>query len=318
MSDGNAALAIQGGPKAVTRDLSEILAWPIITKEEEDAVLEILRAGKMSGTEVTEQFEREFAAWHGVSFALAHNNGTSALHAAMWACGVGAGDEVIGPSLTMWASLLPALNLRASVVFADIDLRTLCLDPAGLEKLITPRTRAIVAVHYFGYPCDMDPICAIARKHGVKVIEDVSHAHGGLYKGRLVGTLGDVGAMSIMSGKALPCGEGGILITNDRQIYERSVAFGHYERTGSPGRYTNAKSAITDPELQRHAGSPIGGFKYRIHQLSSAVARVQLKHYRGRMAEIQAGMNRFWDLLDGVPGVGAHRPPRNSGSTMGG
>jgi dTDP-4-amino-4,6-dideoxygalactose transaminase len=301
-------LALFGGKKAVQTDPGDIFRWPIITKEDEDAALEVLRAGKMSGLDVTEQFEREFAEWHGTKYALAHNTGTAALHSAMFACGVGAGDEIICQSLTYWASCLPAFSLGASIVFAEVN-DTLTLEPKDIEKRISKRTKAIIAVHYCGYPTDMDPIMAVAKKHGIKVIEDVSHAHGALYKGRIVGTIGHVGAMSVMSGKALPVGEGGFLVTNDQEIYERSVAFGHYERT---------TKSLTLPELKKFAGLPQGGYKYRMHQLSSAVGRVQLKHYRKRMEEILKAMNYFWDLLEGVPGIKPHRPAKGSGSTMGG
>jgi perosamine synthetase len=304
-----ADLAIHGGPKAVQSDTGDMFRWPIITEEDEQAALEVLRAGKMSGTDVTMQFEREFAEWHGTRFALAHNTGTAALHGAMFACGVGQGDEILCPSLTYWASAMPAFGLGATVVFPEVEADTLCIDPRDIEHRITPRTKAIVAVHYCGHPCDMDPIMEIANRRGIKVIEDVSHAHGGRYKGRLLGTIGHVGAMSIMSGKSLACGEGGFLITDDPLIYQRAVAFGHYERHGS---------ALEDPELRQYAGIPLGGHKYRMHQLSSAVGRVQLRHYRERMEEIQRAMNYFWDLLEGVPGIQAHRPPRGSGSTMGG
>jgi perosamine synthetase len=301
-------LAINGGPKAAQSEVGDLFAWPIITEEDEQAALAVLRAGTMSDTDVTMAFEQEFADWHDVRFALAHNTGTAALHAAMFACGVGVGDEVIAPSLTFWASALPALSLGATVVFAEVDPNTLCLDSRDVEHRLTPRTKAIVPVHYFGHPCDMDPLMEIARRHGIKVIEDVSHAHGGLYRGRLLGTIGDVGAMSLMSGKALPIGEGGMLITDDPTIYERAVAFGHYERTAS----------LTLPDLKRFAGLPLGGHKYRMHQISSAVGRVQLRHYQARMEEIQRAMNFFWDRLEGVPGLRAHRPPADSGSTMGG
>lgn len=302
-------LAIHGGPKAVQTPPGDMFKWPIITEEDEQAALEVLRAGKMSGTDVTMQFEKEFAQWHGVEYALAHNTGTAALHAAMFGCRVGVGDEIIAPSLTYWASALPALSLGATIVFAEVDPDTMCIAPGDIEHRITKRTKAIVAVHYCGHPCDMDPIMEIANRRGVKVIEDVSHAHGALYKGRLVGTIGHVGAMSCMSGKSLAIGEGGMLITNDREIYERAVAFGHYERT---------RRDVEDAELAPLAGLPLGGVKYRMHQISSAVGRVQLKYYEGRMAVIQRAMNYFWDLLEGVPGVRAHRPSRSSGSTMGG
>ena len=305
-------LAIYGGPQAVQTDPGDTFRWPIITSEDEEAVLEVLRAGRMSDIDVTLEFEREFAVWHGVEHALALNNGTAALHSAMFGCGVGVGDEVICQSLTWWASALPAMNLGATIVFADIDPNTLTLDPEDLERKITDRTKAIIAVHYYGYPTDMDPIMEIADQRGIKVIEDVSHAQGGMYKGRLIGTIGHVAAMSVMSGKALPVGEGGVLITDDREVFERAVAFGHHERTGQDS------DQVRSPELRRYAGVAMGGHKYRIHQLSAAVGRVQLSHYSSRMAEIQKAMNYFWDLLEEVPGVRAHRPSRDSGSTMGG
>jgi dTDP-4-amino-4,6-dideoxygalactose transaminase len=301
-------LAILGGPKAVQTDPGDIFRWPIITAEDEAAVLEVLRRGAMSATEVTRQFETDLAAWFGRRYALCHNTGTAAIQTALYACGVRLGDEVICQSLTYWGSVLQAFSLGASVVFAETHPQTLTLDPADLERRITPRTRAIVVVHYCGYPSDMDPIMEIAGRHRVAVVEDVSHAQGGLYKGRLLGTIGHVGAMSIMSGKSLACGEGGFYVTDDQEIYERGVAFGHYERTAE----------LELPELKALAGMPLGGYKYRMHQLSSAVGRVQLKAYRDRMVEIQKAMDYFWDLLEGVRGIRAHRPAKDSGSTMGG
>ena len=302
-------LAINGGPKAVQTNPGDIFSWPIITKEDEEAVLEVLRAGKMSNIDITQQFEEEYAQWHGIKYALGHNNGTASLLGAMFGCGLGIGDEIISQSMTYWASALPASCLGATIVFAEMDPNTLGLDPDDIEHRITDRTKAIMVVHYCGYPTDMDPIMEIAEKHGVKVIEDVSHAHGGLYKGKLVGTIGHVGAMSLMSGKSLPCGEGGVLITDDREIYERAIALGHYERT---------KKALTIPELKQFAGLPLGGYKHRMNQMSSAMARVQLRHYKERMTEIQKAMNYFWDQLEGVPGIKAHRPAKGSNSTMGG
>ena len=301
-------LAILGGPKAVQSDAGDMFTWPIITEEDEAAALEVLRAGKMSGTDVTMEFEKEYAEWFGSKYALGHSSGTASLHAAMFGCKVGVGDEIICQSMTYWASVLPAMNLGATIVYADIDTESITLDPASFEKAITDKTKAVVVVHYFGYPTDMDPIMEIANAHGIKVIEDVSHAHGSLYKGRMTGTIGHVGAMSCMAGKSLAIGEGGMLITDDKEIYERAIAFAHYERHGQ----------VEDPELKKYAGLPLGGFKYRMHQLSSAVGRVQLKHYQERVDEIQKAMNFFWDQLEGAPGLTAHRPPKDSGSTMGG
>ena len=302
-------LAIHGGPKAVTLEPGDVFRWPVITEAHERAVLDVLRRGAMSAWDVTETFEREIAEWHGVPYALAHNNGTASLHAAMYGCGVGVGDEIISPSITIWASCLPAFSLGGTMVFADLDPDTLCLDPNDIEHRITDRTKAIVVVHYSGMPCDMDAIMAVAKRRGVKVIEDVSHAQGARYKGRLLGTIGHAAGMSIMSGKSLAAGEGGVLLTRDKAIYDRAVAFGHYERT---------EEVLAGTPLERFAGAPLGGYKYRMHQLTSAVARVELAHYNERMAEIEDALQLFWDSLEGAPGLRARRLPRNSDSTMGG
>ncbi|HOV64519.1 MAG TPA: DegT/DnrJ/EryC1/StrS family aminotransferase [Spirochaetia bacterium] len=311
-------LARCGGEKTIAAEDERLFHWPIVTQEDEDAVLAVLRAGTMSGTDITKRFEREFAEWMNVSYALAVCNGTAALVAAMWACGVGAGDEIICPSMTYWASAAPALTLGATVNFADIDPVSLCIDPDDIEKRIGNRTKAIVVVHYAGHPCDMDRILPIAQRHGVRVIEDVSHSQGSLYKGRMCGTMGDIAAMSLMAGKSFAIGEGGMIVTNDRSLYERCIAFGHYERTGAQSRFNPRDNQITDPELARFSGIPLGAVKHRMNQTVSAMGRVQLVHYPARIAEIQAALNRFWDALEGVPGIRPHRPEQGSGSTMGG
>lgn len=302
-------LAIFGGEKAVSQHPGDLFTWPIISHEDEEAALAVLRSGAMSGIEVTQQFEADVRSWLGVDYALGFNNGTAALQAAMYGCGVGHGDEIICPSITYWASCVSAYALGATVVFADIDPVTLCIDPRDLERCIGEHTKAIVVVHYLGHPADMDAIMGVSRKYGLRVIEDVSHAHGGVYKERRLGTIGDVGAMSLMAGKALVAGEGGMLVTNEQNIYERAIALGHYERF-----HGNVRSA----DLQPYAGLPMGGYKFRMHQVSSAVGRVQLRHYEERNAEIVRAMNAFWDLLEGVPGLRAHRPLPDSGSRMGG
>ncbi len=303
-------VALLGGTKAVVDTPREIFQWPIITEEDEQAVLEVLRRGAMSGTDVTKQFEQEFAQWHRMKHALGFHTGTAAIRAAMYGCKAGVGDEIICPSLTYWASALPAFSLGATVAFADIDERTLCIDPNDIEHRINERTKAIVVVHYCGYPADMEPIVQIAQRHKLRLIEDVSHAQGGLYKGQMVGRFGDVGAMSLMSGKSFATGEAGIFVTDDREIYDRGLAFGHHDRYDT--------SSVETDYLKAFAGLPLGGNKFRVHQLSSALARVQLKYYDERAAEIRKAMNYFWDGLEGVPGIRAHRPPKESGSTMAG
>ncbi|MBR6747395.1 MAG: DegT/DnrJ/EryC1/StrS family aminotransferase [Clostridia bacterium] len=303
-------LALFGGPKACTIESRDIFTWPIITKEDEDAVLEVLRRGGMSGTDVTMAFEKDFAAWNGTEYALGFSSGTASLQAAMYACGIRRGTELICPDITYWASGLQCMSLGGTPVFANVDPDTLCIDPADIERCISPATRAIMVVHYLGHPADMDPIMEIAKKHNLKVIEDVSHAQGGLYKGRKLGTIGDVAAMSLMSGKSLAIGEAGMLVTNNRTIYEYAMSLGHYERF--------TKENVTEPELINYVNLPLGGYKYRMHQLSSAVGRVQLKYYDERCEEIRRSMNYFWDLLEGVPGIRAHRVDEATGSNMAG
>ena len=296
--------------------VEEMFHWPIVTAEDEEAVCAVLRAGTMSGTDITQKFEKEFASWLGTKYALGTCNGTAAIQEAFYACGVGPGTEVICPSMTYWASAMPAVSLGADVVFADIDPDTLCIDPADIEHRITDRTRVIMVVHYAGYPADMDAICAIARRHGVKVVEDVSHAQGSLYKGRKCGTLGDIAALSMMGGKSFAIGEGGMVATDDRQLIERCMAFGHYERIAA-SRYSSPSEKVA-PDLEKYAGVPLGGVKHRMNQTCSAMGRVQLKYYDARAAEIRKAMNLFWDLLEGHPNIKAHRPPADSDSTMGG
>jgi dTDP-4-amino-4,6-dideoxygalactose transaminase len=302
-------LAINGGPKAVEQIDEQLFHWPIVTDEDEQAVLEVLRAGSMSNSDITEKFEKEFAAWLGTEYALGYPNGTMALLAAFYAVGVRRGDEVICPSMTYWASAMPVMQLGGTLVFADVDRDTLCIDPGDIERHITDRTKAIVPVHYAGHPCEMDAICEIARKHNLKIVEDVSHAQGGLYKGRKVGTFGDVAAMSMMAGKSFAIGEGGMLATSDRKVLETAVSFANYARHGT---------VLTDETLKSHAGIPLGGCKGRMNQTAAAMGRVQLKYYDARIGEIQAAMNRFWDLLEDCPGVRAHRTAKDSGSTMAG
>ncbi len=291
-------LALLGGEKAVKESFDHLIKWPIVNEEMEQGVLQVLRDGNMSGTDITKKFEKEFAAWQGSKYALAHCSGTQSLQAAMWACGVTAGKEMICPSVTYWASAVQALNLGASVNFADIERDTLCLDPADIEHRINERTAAIMVVHYLSHPADMDPIMEIARKHNVKVIEDVSHAQGGLYKGRKLGTIGDAAGMSLMTGKSFAIGEGGMLTTDDREIYERAIIFGHYAR----------QNELEIPEYVAGAAMPWGGYKNRMSQFSSILGLAQLKKYDAECAEIDKAMKYFWQLLKGVPGLYSHCP----------
>ena len=304
-------LALLGGTPVISETPNEeLFKWPIITKEDEDAVMDIVRTNNFSGTDITEKFQDEFAVWQGRRHALAFTNGTMSLTAAMFAVGLGAGDEIVCTTKTYWASIVSAQWLGASVVFCGIN-DMLSMDVDELEKCITPKTKAIMVVHYFGYPCDMDRIMAIAEKHGLLVIEDVSHAQGGMYKGKKLGNFGHVAAMSMMSGKAFAAGEMGMLVTDDRRIYERAIAFGHYER--------NNPSYIKESEdLAPYYHIALGGMKGRVNQVSAALGRGQLKHYDARCAEIRRAMNYFWDLLSDLKGIRGLRVDEADGSHMGG
>lgn len=308
MSEVKSELALLGGSKGLKVDSGDIFRWPIVTKEHEEAVLEVLRAGNMSGLDVTRKFERAYADTLDLKYGLCTSTGTGALQCAFWGLEIGVGDEVIGPSTTYWASLLPLYSLGATPVFAEIDPDTLCIDPNDIEHRITPRTKGIVVVHYGAHPADMDPIMAIAEKHNIPVIEDVSHAQGGLYKGKKLGTFGIVSAASLMSGKSFAIGEAGIMTTNDQRIYERAILFGQYAR----------HSDIELEDLKKYKGIPCGGYKYRTHQLSSAFGMVTLKLYDDQIAEIDKAMNYFYDMIDEIDGIEGIRPAKDSGSTMAG
>jgi dTDP-4-amino-4,6-dideoxygalactose transaminase len=311
---GNSKLALFGGEKAVNavkKDVpADLFKWPVITEEDEAAILEVLRRGAMSDTDVTIKFENEFAAWIGTKYALGHSSGTMSVETAMFACGVGYGDEIICPSKTYWASALQVFNLGATVVFADIDPDTVCIDPKDIERCISSDTKAIIAVHYLSRPCDMDAIMEIAKKHDIKVIEDVSHAQGGYYKGKKLGTIGHCAAMSLMSGKSFPTGEMGMLVTDDKEIYDRAVAYSHHNR--------NNAGTVSTANLTRYYDIPMGGIKGRVNQTCAAMGRVQLKHYDERIGEIDKAMNYFWDSIEGYPGIKSTRPPKSEGSTMAG
>jgi perosamine synthetase len=304
----NNELALLGGDKTIVSDSGDMFTWPIVTEQHEQAVLDVLRSGQMSGLEITKDFERTYGQMLGRQYALASPNGTGAILDAMYGLGIGPGDEVICPSITYWASIVQAYVLGATPVFADVDPETICLDPQDFQRRITPRTKAVVVVHYAGMPADMDAIMAIARQHNVKILEDCSHAHGALYKGKEIGTFGEVAAFSLMTGKSLPIGEGGILLTDDREVYERAILYSHYAR----------HDEVALPDLKRFAGIPCGGFKHRMHQVSAAFGLVQLELFPPQMAEIDKAMNHFCDLLDDIPGIKPIRPEPSSNTTKGG
>ncbi len=301
-------LALLNGDKTISKNQDEMFKWPIITEEHEKAVVRVMREENMSGLNITNEFEEKYAKNLGRKYGLTSPNGTSSIKEAMFALGVGVGDEIITASMTYWASALQVYNLGATPVFADVDPDTLCIDPADIEHRITKNTKLIVVTHYGAMPADMDVIMAIAKKYKIKVLEDCSHAHGALYKGKEVGTFGDVAAFSLMSVKSFAIGEGGIFVTDDRRVFDRAILYGHYLR----------HNEIETDDLKKYVGLPCGAHKNRLSQLHAAIGLIQLKKYPRQMAEIDKAMNYFCDQLEGTPGIQSIRPEKNSGSTKGG
>ena len=288
--------AILGGGKAVTLDGLEANRWPIITDDDVAAVTDVLRSGELSLHKVTQGLEEDYRSWLGVKHALACCNGTSAIFAAMHSFNLRPGDEVLVPSATYWASVMPILWCGAVPVFCETEPDQLGLDPDDVEKKITPRTRAMVIVHLWGMPSKMDALLRIAKRHNLKVFEDASHAHGAKYQGRCVGTLGDAAVFSLQTNKLAPAGEGGILVTNNDAIYEHALCLGHFERI-----------LHLQTPARRFAGTG-WGMKHRMAPLSAAVARTQFRHMAERNARRNTNAEYLSRRLEKL-GINTFLPP---------
>ena len=292
-------LAIYGGDKAVTLDQTEALKWPQFDEEDFEAVKRVMQMPDYSFYEETYRFEKELKDYFGAKYALAHNNGTSAIHSALFAIGIGPGDEVITPSLTYWASTMPILLCNAIPIFAEVDSKTLNIDPQDFEKKITSKTKAVVVVHLCGLPCEMDAIMEIAQSHNIKVIEDAAHVFEAEYKGKKAGTIGEIGCFSFQATKLLPAIEGGALITDDRTYYERAVALGHYERLPN----------LPEDSKYRKFSKTCLGYKYRIHPIASAIARVQLRNLERRNKKRNDNIEYLDSKLDWIKGIETIKTP---------
>ncbi|WP_044199993.1 DegT/DnrJ/EryC1/StrS family aminotransferase [Dyadobacter tibetensis] len=211
-------LAINGGPKEVTTPFS----WPIFDAQEIKAVAEVVASGQWGNPDCTglvAKFEEEFAAYCGSKYAVSCVNGSVSLRLALIACGVKPGDEVIVPPYTFIATASVVIECNCVPIFVDIDPETYNLDYRLIEAAITPRTKAIIPVHFGGQACQMDEIMTLAGKYNLKVIEDAAHAHGASYKGSKLGSIGHAGSFSFQSSKNLTSGEGGMVVTNDENLY---------------------------------------------------------------------------------------------------
>ncbi len=288
--------ALLGGPKAVTLDATEANRWPILTEEDEAAVLQVLRDGDLSQHPVTRLLEDDYRAHSGRRHALAHCNGTAALLAAFFALDLEPGDEVLVPSATFWASVVPMLWVGALPVFCESEPDRLGLDPEDVARKITPRTRAMVVVHLWGMPSRMTELFEIAERHNLKIIEDASHAHGATWRGRKCGTLGDISVFSLQGSKLAPAGEGGIFLTDDDALMERATCLGDIHRI------------IELPTPARRFAATSFGIKTRMAPLSAAVARVQLRHLPERNRRRGDNLRYLSERLEGL-GFDTFLPP---------
>lgn len=227
-------LAILGGSPVRTAPFAH---WPEYGDPERAALMEVLESGSWGGySPKVAQFERAFAAMHAADFAVTASNGTVTLEGALRAAGVGEGDEVIVPPITFVATATAVIRVGAIPVFADIG-KHLNLDPIRVCEAISPRTRAIIPVHFAGHPADMDALLPIARSHGLTVIEDAAHAHGGSWKGTPVGAIGDIGSFSFQQSKNMTAGEGGILVGNNEELIASARSFFSQGRLPGGGWY---------------------------------------------------------------------------------
>ncbi|MBM3475713.1 MAG: DegT/DnrJ/EryC1/StrS family aminotransferase [Armatimonadetes bacterium] len=286
-------LALFGGTPAVTNPPVE--RWVQVNDEVKAAVNALLDQGVVSiggPTGVIGDFEAAFAAMTGSRYALAMNSGTATLHSAYFAVGVGPGDEVLCPAYTWHASATPIIHCAATPVFCDIRPESLTIDPDDVERRITKRTKALCVVHVFGNVCDMDRLCDIAHRHNLALIEDASHAHGALWKGKPVGSFGPVGCFSMQGGKAVSGGEAGVAITDDPEVLDRMILLGHF---GRPRRgVLEVVNTIGDMSL---------GAKYRAHPWAIAMASVGLKRLPELNARRTANYEFLNDRLRGCPGL---------------
>jgi dTDP-4-amino-4,6-dideoxygalactose transaminase len=264
-------LAINGGPKAVTRKL---IGWPRFDESAISAVEEVLRTGKVNywtGRKGMD-FEKRFAEWQGSRYAISTANGTAALHVALSALGIGPGDEVIVPSYTFIATSFSVVQAGAIPRFADVNLEDHCISVESAERLVNDRTRAIMPVHLYGNVCDMDRIRAFTAKHGLFVIEDNAEAFGGSYKGKKTGTLGDMAGCSFCQNKTFTTGgEGGMVTTDDEELAWRARSFRDH------GYDVQERLSLLELEQKLPYIHNMVGWNYRMTEMQSAIGLAELE-----------------------------------------
>jgi len=263
--------------------------WPSFTDEEAESVKNVLLSNQVNywtGDECRE-FEKEFATWVGTDYAVALANGTLALDVALKALNIGPGDEVVVTPRTFLASVSCVINVGAKPVFADVDRNSQNITAESIRVVITPRTKAIICVHLAGLPCDMDPIMALANDHGIYVIEDCAQAHGARYKGRMVGSLGHIGAWSFCQDKIMTTGgEGGMVTTNNRDWWSAMWSFKDH------GKSWEAVYERDHPSGFRWVHESFGT-NWRMLEMQAAIGRIQLKKMPVWNAQRKANAERI-------------------------
>jgi perosamine synthetase len=271
---------------------------PTMGEEESKAVADVLMSGWIGLGPKTAEFEKQFAAYIGTAYAVAVNSATAALHLAMKVMEV-EGGEVISTPMTFVSTNHAILYNRAAPVFCDIEPDTLNIDASRIEALITPQTRAIMVVHYGGYSADMETVLQVARSYGLKVIEDAAHGCGGEWCGRKLGSIGDIGCFSFQAVKNLATGDGGMIVTNDEEIYERLLRL----RWVGINRDTWSRDAGSDRGYSWYYNVDELGFKYHMNDIAAAIGLVQLSKLdcmNARRREISDCYSRAFQEIEGM------------------
>jgi dTDP-4-amino-4,6-dideoxygalactose transaminase len=268
----------------------------VFTQKEKDDLIAVLEAGKMTAITgpTVKEFEKKYAAQFGVKYALATANGVTALHLALGALNVGPGDEVIVPAHTFIGTAIPVLMANAIPVFVDVDIDTFNIDASKIEAAITDRTKAIIPVHLNGLAAEMDEIGRIAKKYNLYIVEDACQAHGGTYKGTRTGTMGQIGCFSFFEDKVMTTGEGGMLITNDEELYDKARCMRSYGEE------------LIDKIGERKYEHVTLGFNYRLGALNASLGINQLD----RLEEMVEMRNRNAAIMrEKLEGFSAIIPP---------
>jgi dTDP-4-amino-4,6-dideoxygalactose transaminase len=291
--------AILGGAPAVTLDQSAANRWPVITSEDETALRRILQDGDLSTHPVIRELEQDYARLTGRRYGLAHCNGTAALLAAFFSLDLRPGDEILVPSATWWASVLPMLWVGLVPVFCESEEERLGLDPEDVARKVTERTRGMVVVHLWGMPSKMSELFALADQYDLRIIEDASHACGAEWRDRPCGSLGDVSVFSLQGDKLAPAGEGGMFLTDDESCYERAVCLGDVTRIWE------LESA------SRRFFATSFGIKTRIAPLSAALARSQLARLEERNERRGRNLQYLSERLEELGPFHTFLPPQH-------